>query len=511
MTTTHTYPPPAARLLITISALMSVLMVTLDTTIAVVALPRIQSNLAASSEQISWVLTSYMIAGAIATPLSGWLADRFGRSRVMALSVLFFTAASLGCGMSANLEMLVLFRFIQGAAGASLVPLSQVLLLDIYPPERHGPAIAWFGVGTLIGPTIGPTLGAWLTEYTSWRMIFLINAPVGIAGFLGLMLFARDRLDSAVRRFDLKGFAAVSIALTSFQLMLDRGQMLDWFSSTEICIEATVAAAAAYIAVVHLLTARAPFITLGIFRDGNFLVGTILSAVVGVLLNGVVPIMTSMMQQLLGYPVTLAGMLALPRAIGNMMVVFVVGRLVSTVAPRYLIFFGMLQLVGSLWVLSHLSLDAGPTTMAMVALFQGLGSGFLFLPLTITVFSTLPPHLRNEGSTLFSLTRSLGGAAGLSLIQATTLRDMAGIQSRMVEHVTPDNPVVQWAMPAFDIADTAGVGRLMGEITRQTAMVAYVDTYSLILILAAVMAPLCLLMRAGPSGRAPAEAPVHAD
>ncbi len=505
---TSSYPDPARRALITISVLMAVMMVTIDGTIAIIALPQIQSSLVASQEQIAWVLTSYLVAGAIATPLSGWLADRFGRSRIMAFSVLIFTLSSIGCGISANLEMLVLFRFIQGASGASLVPLSQIMLLDINPPERHGPAIAWFGIGTLFGPMIGPTLGGWLTENISWRAIFLINIPVGVIAFLGLTLFARETPRQDKHAFDMKGFLAVSTTLVALQLMLDRGQMLDWFSSTEICIEATIAALFGYIAVVHMLTSRNPFIKPAIFRDRNFLIGTMLSVLVGILLNGVIPIMTSMMQHLLGYPVMLAGYLSLPRAIGNMFTILIVGRLVSKIDARALIFAGMLMLVASLYILTTLSLDARQESLAMVAFLQGCGSGFLFLPLTLLVFSTLPQEFRNEGSTLFALTRSVSGAAGISLIQAMTIRDAAAVQSRLVEAVRPDNPLVAWQFPDFEPMSPANVGHMMGNIMRQAEMVAYVDSFRVILALAVVMAPLCLLLRSKVASDAPAP-PIH--
>jgi DHA2 family multidrug resistance protein len=507
---TAAYPDPARRALITVSALMAVMMVTIDGTIAIIALPHIQSSLVASQEQIAWVLTSYLVAGAIATPLSGWLADRFGRARVMAISVFLFTLSSLGCGVAANLEMLVLFRFIQGASGASLVPLSQVLLLAIYPPERHGPAIAWFGIGTLFGPMIGPTLGGWLTENISWRAIFLINAPIGVIAFLGLILFAAETSRRDKHAFDLKGFIALSIALTSFQLMLDRGQMLDWFSSTEVCIEAAVAAMFGYIAVVHMLTAPNPFITPGIFRDRNFLIGTFLSILVGILLNGVIPIVTNMMQHLLGYPVMLAGILSLPRAIGNIITILIVGRLVSKVDPRALIFLGMLMLVASLHILTTLSLDARQDSLAWVAFLQGCGSGFLFLPLTLAVFSTLPEEYRNEGSTLFALVRNVSGAAGISLIQTMTIREVAAVQSRLVEGVRLDNPLVAWHMPDFDPELPASVAQVMTEIIRQAEMVAYVDSFRVILALAVVMTPLCLLLRSSPRLSA-APTPIHAE
>lgn len=505
------YPTGLTHALITLSALMSVMMVTIDGTIAIIALPRIQSSLAASSEQIAWVLTSYLVAGAIATPLSGWLADRFGRIRVMAVSVFFFTISSIGCGLSANLEMLVMMRFLQGASGASLVPLSQVLLLDINPPEKHGPAIALFGIGTLFGPMIGPTLGGWLTENISWRAIFLINAPVGIIAFIGLTVFAKETARRIAQAFDLKGFVAVSIALTAFQLMLDRGQMLDWFSSTEICVEAAVAATFGYVAVVHMLTTRHPFVKPAIFKDRNFLIGALLSVLVGILLNGVIPIVTSMMQHLLGYPVMLAGVLALPRAIGNIVTVLVVGHLVARIDARFLIFTGMLMLIASLHILTTLSLDARQDQLAWVAFLQGCGSGLLFLPLTLVVFATLPEEFRNEGSTLFALIRNVAGAGGISVIQAMTVRDTAMVQSRLVESVRPDNPALAWTMPDFDVLDTASVGGMMGQIIRQAEMVAYVDSFRGVMALAVILAPLCLLLRSSARGALPAGTVVHAE
>jgi len=504
------YPPPAQRQLITMSALFAVMMVTIDGTIAIIALPNIQSSLSASREQIAWVLTSYLIAGAIATPLSGWLADRFGRGRVMAISVFVFTLSSIGCGLAPNLEMLVLFRTLQGAAGASLVPLSQVLLLDINPPERHGPAIAIFGIGTLFGPMIGPWLGGWLTENVSWRAIFLINIPVGILACVGLALFAKGGGTEQKQPFDFRGFLFVSITLASLQLMLDRGQLLDWFGSTEILIEATIAALFCYVAVVHMFTVPNPFIRPDIFRDRNFLIGTLLSILVGILLNGIIPIVTAMMQELLGYPVMLAGVLSLPRAVGNIVTIYIVGRLVSEIDNRVLILAGMVMLVASLHILTTMSLDARQDMLALVAFLQGCGSGLLFLPLTLVVFATLAPEHRNQGSTLFALTRSVSGAAGISVIQAMTIRDTAVVQSRLVEQVRPDNPLVDWQMPEFNAMSPASVGQALGEIGRQAAMVAYVDTFRVILALAVVLAPLCLLLRT-PRRAKPELAPIHVE
>lgn len=505
-------PDPTTRMFLTISALAAVMMTTLDGTIAVIALPRIQSNLSASHEQIAWVLTSYLVAAAIATPLSGWLADRFGRVRIMALGVAGFTLASLACGLSANIEMLVVSRFLQGLFGACLVPLSQVLLLDIYPPEKQGPAVAWFGIGCLMGPMIGPTLGAWLTEYFSWRWIFLINAPVGVMACIGLLTFGRGQVvNTAVRSFDARGFAMLSIALAAFQLMLDRGQLLDWFDSTEILAEATIAGLFLYLFVVHVLTARDPFIKPAIFRDWNFFIGIALSIVLGVFLNGVIPIVTSMMQQLYGYPIMMAGYLSLPRAMGNMVAVFMAGRLVSRVEPHYILFCGMLLLVWSLVILAGLSVDSRPDLLALVALLQGVGSGFLFLPLMMIMFATLPSNLRNEASTVSALMRSLGGAVGISLIQTMTIRDTAAVQARLAEGVRPDNPLADWPWPGLESLDPAVVGSALSEVARQATMAAYVDSFRVLLVMAICAAPLALVMRPSRHRLPMANVQVHVD
>lgn len=505
-------PDPTTRMFLTLSALAAVMMTTLDGTIAVIALPRIQSNLSASHEQIAWVLTSYLVAAAIATPLSGWLADRFGRVRIMALGVAGFTLASVACGLSANIEMLVVSRFLQGTFGACLVPLSQVLMLDIYPADKQGPAVAWFGIGALMGPMIGPTLGAWLTEYFSWRWIFLINAPMGIMACLGLLAFGRKGETARVASvFDARGFAMLSIALASFQLMLDRGQLLDWFDSTEILAEAAIAGLFLYLFVVHVLTTEHPFIRPVIFRDWNFFVGIALSIVLGVFLNGVIPIVTSMMQQLYGYPIMLAGYLSLPRAMGNMVAVFTAGRLVSRVEPHYLLFFGMLLLVASLVILSGLSVDSRPDLLGLVALLQGVGSGFLFLPLMMIMFATLPGELRNEASTISALMRSLGGAVGISLIQTMTIRDTAAVQARLAEGVRPDSPLADWRWPGLENLNPEVVGSALGEVARQATMAAYVDSFRVLLVMAICAAPLALIMRPSRHRVAAASPPVHVD
>ena len=496
------YPDRRRQFLITAAALSAVVLVTLDATIATIALGRIQSTLGASPEQITWVLTSYLIAAAIMTPLAGWLANRFGRVRVMQTSVAVFTLSSLVCGLAPNLAVLVLFRFIQGAAGASLVPLSQILLLDIFEPERHGPAISAFGMGTLLGPMMGPTLGAWLIEYVSWRWIFLINVPIGALAFAGFAIFAAGHDKPERSRFDLRGFLLVSSTLAAGQLMLDRGQLLDWFSSTEVCIEAGIATLFLYLSVVHVFTTKNPFIKPEIFRDRNFALGTGIMAFIGIFLVGAIPIITTMMQQLLGYPILLTGLVSLPRAIGNIATVMIAGQLVGKVDPRLMIATGMALMVGGFYVLIGANLDTSAQTMALVSLLQGMGSGLLFLPLMLLVFTTLPEKFKNEGATFTALMRNVGGAVGVSIIQTLTLRDMAASQSRLVEHVRPDDPLVNFRLPDFDMNSAASVAGEMQQVMQQAAMAAYNHTFQMLFVGALLMIPLCLSMKIGKAGAA---------
>jgi len=507
--TAAAYPDSTTRTIITIATLAAVMMTTLDSTIAVIALPSVQSSLAASHEQIAWVLTSYLIAIAIATPISGWLADRFGRRRVMAISVIGFTASSIACGAAPNLEMLVVFRFLQGLSGASLLPLSQVLLLDINPPERHGPAMALFGMGTLLGPMIGPTLGGWLTETASWRWIFLINAPIGLVSLVGMIVMPPDHAEARATPFDIKGFLALSLALTALQLMLDRGQMLDWFQSTEICIEAAACLVCFYAFVVHIFTAPHSFVRPAIFLDRNFLLGTIMAALIGVFLVSVIPVMTMFMQQSLGYPVMLTGILSMPRAVGNIISVFIAGRLVSRLDARLIICAGSLVQILGIYMLTLMSRDSPQEALALVALIQGFGSGLLFMPLTLAVFSTLAPHYRNEGSAIFALTRNLGGAVGISLIQAFTVRDMAAVQSRLAEHVRPDNPVVAWGLPDLDPGNVPSLAAIAADLARQAAVVSYIDAFRMCFALALLMLPLSLLMKLPRAGQPAPQMALH--
>lgn len=490
------YPDPMRRALITASTMMAAVLVTLDATVANVALPHIQSSVSASPEQIVWVVTSYVIAGAIATPLSGWLATRYGRKPVMVLSVAGFTLSSIACGLATDLYGLVLFRIIQGAAGAAMIPLSQATLLDINPPEKHGQAMALYGMGSMVGGIIGPALGGWLTDWLSWRAVFLINIPFGTLACIGMYVFMQPSAKRPSSRFDLFGFAALSIFLASLQLMVDRGQQLDWFDSWEICIEATFMASFGYVFLVHIFTSDSPFIKPALFRDRNFFIGSVVSALLGVLVFGAMPLIGIMLQQLLLYPVLLAGLVQAPRGIATMCTMLVAGRLIGKVDTRILLLAGLLSTGLGFLMMSGLSLESHQNEIIVSGIMLSIGSGLIFVPLSTIVFSTLDPRLRDEGAAMFALVRNIGSSLGISLLQIMTIRNAATVQSRLGEGVRPDNPISDLRLPPdFDFSAPASLLGMHHEVARQAMMVAYIDAFWMLFLLSVVMLPMILIFR----------------
>ncbi|MFT3966531.1 MAG: DHA2 family efflux MFS transporter permease subunit [Sphingobium sp.] len=489
------YPDPARRLLISVSAMLAATMVAVDTTIANVALPHMQSTMSASQDEIVWVLTSYLVAAAIATPLSGWLASRFGRRAVMLWSIAGFTLASLLCGVADDLGTLVAARTIQGICGAGLVPLSQATLLDIYPPDKHGKAMAVFGLGSLLGPIIGPTLGGWLTDYFSWRWVFFINLLLGLLSGVGMYLFQIEARDAKPEKFDLFGFATISIALAAFQLMLDRGQQLDWFDATEVCVYAGILAVSLYLAIVHMCTTRNSFIKPRLFGDRNFAIGCLLSATIGVVAFATIPLITVMMQHLLGYTALRTGMVSAPRGIGTLVSMLLVSRMIGRVDTRLFIFGGLALTAFGLFLYARLDLYADQGALLWAGFVQGVGSGLMFVPLSTIVFATLPQALRNEGAAMYNLTRNIGSSIGISLLQRELFVSTAIGQSRLVEGVRPDSPVAQYAAPDMDFSSLESLARMNGEVARQASMVAYVDTFALTAIIAALMIPAIMFLR----------------
>lgn len=491
----HAYPPEGRRKLITLFTLAAAFMTQLDATIANVALPHMQASTSASREQITWVLTSYIIMAAIFTPLSGWLASRFGRKRLFITSVIGFTVASMLCGMAANFEQLVLFRMLQGTMGAALLPMSQAILLDINPPEKHGSAMATWGLGVILGPICGPILGGWLIEVFNWRWIFFINLPFGVIAVLGLLAFLPAFEDENAVELDFTGFALLAVAIGSFQLMLDRGQMLDWFDSTEIWIEAVLAATSFYMFLVHTLTTDRPFVNLSIFRDRNFAVGSVFGFFLGGLMYSVMAMTAPLLADLMGYPAMLVGIAMAPRGIGTLIMMPIVGILVNRGDPRVLIVVGMVISGISTAMMAGFSLHMDARLVELAGFVQGVGGAFLFVPITTVVFATIPAHLRNQGTAMNSLIRALGGSVWISVMQSMTIRNEASVHARLAEGVRPDNPALVWRWPDFDFGSPIEMLRASGEIGRQALMVSYTDSFWLLYVCAFALAPMVVLLR----------------
>lgn len=502
------YPDAATRRVITGSVMAATVMNSLDSTIANVALPHMQGSLSASSDQITWVLTSYIVAAAICTPLTGWLAGRFGRKRLMLFSIIGFTIASGLCGIATSLPELVGFRLLQGVFGAALVPMSQAILLDINPPERHGSAMSIWGTGAVLGPIVGPALGGWLTDNFDWRWVFYINLPVGALALGGLWFSLSETRSAEKVRLDLFGFAMLALAIASAQVMIDRGQQLDWFSSLEICVEAAAAAFFFYLFLVHTLTARQPFINLALFADRNFVAASLFGFFLGLLLFAVLALLPPMLEGLLGYPVVLSGLVTAPRGVGTMISIFAVGRLLKHFDARILIAVGLVLAAGSTFAMSGFSLQMDARLVISTGFFQGLGTGLIFVPLSTVAFATLSPALRNEGAAMFTLIRNIGSAVGISVLQFVTIRNADTVHARLVEGVRPDNPVFQRAMPTFDFSSQAGLAQFNAEITRQASMVSYVDAFYALFVVSLVVAPLILFMRPPARTAAPPSLPM---
>ena len=423
-----------SRGLITVSIMLATIMQAIDTTIANVALPSMQGGMSATQDQISWVLTSYIVAAAIMTPVSGVLAARLGRKKIFLISVVGFTVASMLCGASTSLTEIVLFRLLQGIFGAGLVPLSQAVLLDTYPPEKHGSAMAIWGLGVMVGPIIGPSLGGYLTEYYNWRWVFYINLPVGLIAFAGIMASVPESKPDSGRGFDYFGFFLLSCAIGALQLMLDRGQSLDWFSSQEIAVECVATLLFLYMFLVHTFSTKHPFIQPGMFSDRNFVVGLII---------------------------------------------------------------GLSLTILALFIMGHFTTEVSIPVIVWTGVIQGLGFGFVFVPLSTSTFSTLPAHFRNEGTSMYSLMRNIGSSIGISMVVTLLARNTQVNHASLAETMHSFRPVLapENLPKIWDWTTTAGVVALNGEATRQALTIAYLNDFRLIMWITIVSIPLLLILR----------------
>ncbi|MCS0504168.1 DHA2 family efflux MFS transporter permease subunit [Ancylobacter sp. GSK1Z-4-2] len=487
-----------ARILVTVCAMMATLMQALDSTIANVALPYMQGSLSATADQITWVLTSYIVAAAIMTAPVGWLSARFGRKRIFIISLVGFTLASMLCGVAQSLTEIVVFRLAQGVFGAALVPLSQATMLDLYPVEQRGQAMAVWGMGVMLGPILGPTLGGWLTDAYDWRWVFYVNLPFGVLATAGLALFLNDSKRDEGLRFDWIGFAVLALGIGALQMMLDRGEQKDWFGSTEIVIETVLAGLGLYLFTVHMITAEKPFISPRLFKDRNFVVGLVIMFAIGMVLLSTSALLAPYLQRLSGYPVQTAGLLMAPRGFGTMMAMMVAGRLVSRVDPRLPMVAGLGLIAWSLWDMTGWTPNVGTEEMIVNSVLQGAGLGFVFTPLTVVAFATLAPELRTDGTALFSLVRNVGSAIGISVTSFLLSQNTQIMHASLAAHVTPFNRMIQsgGAYEFWNIANPSTLAALNAEITRQATAIAYVDDFKFMMLVTLPTALLLFLMSA---------------
>jgi MFS transporter, DHA2 family, multidrug resistance protein len=492
--------PPINRPAITVCVILAVIMQALDTTIANVALPYMQGSVSASADQINWVLTSYIVAAAIMTTPSGFLATRFGRKRVLMAAVVGFVVASVLCGIAQSLVQIVAFRLLQGFFGAALVPLGQSVLLDVYSVEERGSAMALFGVSVMVGPVLGPVIGGWLTDHYSWRWVFYINVPLGALAFAGISFFLRETKTSAATKLDWLGFGSLSVAIATMQVFLDRGSQLDWFSSFEILIEAVVCASALYVFLVHTFTAKNSFVNPRLFLDRNFSVGVLFIFIVGITYLASLALLTPYLQTLMGYPVVTAGIVMGPRGLGTMACMFLVGRLVGRVDIRLLILIGLLLTAWAMYDMTGWNPNVSQWTIAVTGFIQGAGLGFLFVPLNTVTFATLAPEQRADGTGLFNLSRNVGSSVGISVVSYLLTRNNQVNHATIASHVTAfnhafDNSIVRHTLSPWTAGGRAALDQLLQV---QASIISYIDDFKLMMILSLAAVPLVLLLRRAP-------------
>jgi DHA2 family multidrug resistance protein len=506
------------RGLLTVAVMGASIMQILDTTIANVAIPHMQSALGATSETVNWVLTSYIIASAVAMPITGWLADRIGRRRLFLTAVTGFIIASMACGAAQNLEEMVVFRFLQGISAAFIGPLSQSVMLDINPPEKQGRAMSIWGMGIMIGPILGPILGGWLTESVNWRWVFYVNLPVGLAT-LALMWALLPATGTRERKFDLFGFSMLALGLAALQLMLDRGAQQDWFDSVEdaakansdsveIWIEMGVAAACLWMFVIHLLTARNPLFNRPMLADRNLATAMGFMIVIGVVMFASMALLPPMLQRLFGWPVIDTGWVLAVRGVGILASMWVAGQLLGKIDARWMVGTGLIIAALSLWQMSHWSLEMGMRPVIVSGLVQGLGMGLIFIPLNTMAFATIPPLYRTDGSSLLNLFRSVGASVGISIVTTLLGANTQTSHEDLVSHITSSSTSLLDPSTAdrFGIIGDTAMAMVNAEINRQAAMVAYIDDFWLMMWVTLAAVPLVLLLRPAQPGAPKASA-----
>jgi DHA2 family multidrug resistance protein len=501
--------------LIAVAVMFATFMEVLDTTVVNVSLPHIAGSLSATIDEATWALTSYLVANAIILPMTGWLASVFGRKNLLMLSVVGFTGASFLCGLAPTLGSLIFFRILQGATGGALQPLSQAVLLEAFPPHDRGKAMAFWALGIVVAPILGPVLGGWLTDSYSWRWVFYINIPVGIASIVMTKLYIFDPpyLRAESRRVDYWGIGMLAVGIGALQFVLDKGQEDDWFSSPVILALSIVAAVTLVSLVIHLLTTDDPVVDLRVFKERSYAVGVFLMSVVGFVLYGSMVLLPVMLQTLLGYPPLQAGIAMAPRGIGSFFMMPITGLMTGRFDARKLLAAGLF--IGGLTLLwlSVLNLQAGYWDIFWPQLLQGVGMSLLFVPLTTVSMDSIPREKMGNATSLFNLMRNIGGSIGIAATGTMLARNNQKTTSMLGANVTAFDPASQsilYQLRAGFMAAGADIttatqrayAAVFGMVQQQATMVSFVSIFQLLGILFIAIIPLVLLMKR-PKSRAP--------
>jgi DHA2 family multidrug resistance protein len=503
------WKPAANPWIIAGSVMLATFMVVLDSSVANVALPHIAGNLSASTDESTWVLTSYLVSNGIMLPASGWIARRIGRKRLLLISILLFTAASLLCGLAINMPMLIVARVLQGIGGGGMQPLAQSILLESFPPRRHGTAMAVFGVGVVVAPVIGPTLGGWITDSYSWRWIFYINLPIGVLALFMVNLFVEDPpyLRKAFRgAIDYLGFGLMALWLGALQLLLDKGQEMDWFATPWIRWTAAISLLALVGFIFRELTDRDPIVQLRVLMDRNFSVGTLITGIYGFVLYGATAMLPLFLQTIMGYSALQSGLTVSPRGIGAMASMMVVGVLVRYFDGRLLMAFGFALLGYSTWMLSNISLDIGMASVIIPNLINGSAMGFIFVPLTTMTLSRLRKEEMGNATGIYNLMRNIGGSIGIATVTTLLVRGSQAHQSYLAANLTAGSPATARMLQGLGArffhagasaltAHQEALGALYRSAQQQAAVLSYADNFRLLAYLSLACMPLVLLFQ----------------
>lgn len=502
---------PLRRALAMASIMLATMIFVMNQTNVIVALPHMQGSFSATTDQIAWVITAFILTLTIVTAATGWLSARMGRKQLFLVSVAGFTVTSFLCAIATTLEAEVAFRALQGALGAPIIPLSQAIALDTYPKEKHGTALSLWGLSLTVGPVLGPIIGGYVTEMYSWPWVFLFNLPVGVLVLIGVMATVHPTPHDASRRLDWIGFAAIALTLSALQIVLNRGQHLDWFDSTEIVLAALATLLGAYVFVVHSATTERPFVERALLRDRNVVLGFVLITLWGMVLHSPLVLLSLRLQGLEDYPVMTAGFLMAPRGVGGCLAMLLVGRAVKLVPAKACVCIGLTSVATGAWIMAHWPMHAADAQVTLSAILLGFGTSFAWVPLSMLTFATLAPQHRTEGVSLFNLFLNMGSSLGITIAVLVLTNGIQVSHEQLIAFVSPFNKLFHDALTPhlWDLDTRAGLRTLDREVGRQAMSIAFNNAFLMVCAIAVAAIPLVFCYRDRKAEAVPAAKPAE--